>query len=251
MSSIESFYNNLSSYYHLMSENWDVNSGNDGKIISSLLPSPSTCGIVLDCSCGIGTQLIALNELGYNVEGSDISTDAVARALQEGKKRKLSTNIRVDDMRTLHTAPSNYYSAIITIGNSLPHLLTDKEIIESFISMKRSLKDDGVVFVGVRDYKPIISSHITNIDPRFIQDKYGKRIVHQIWDWEDERIYTIHLYITQKTGIDWELRHFAGTYRAILLEEIEFLMKKAGLTNVSILFPEETNFCQPIVKAYK
>jgi glycine/sarcosine N-methyltransferase len=248
---VENFYDELSPYYHLISENWDTDIENDGKIIASLLRSSEACGAILDCSCGIGTQLIALKQLGYDVEGSDISNDEVVRASQEAKKRNLAINIRVDDMRTLRAAPQDYYEAVLTIGNSLPHLLSEEEILESFISMKNVINSKGFVLVGVRDYKPILSTRIQSTEPRFLQDRYGKRIVHQIWDWHDERIYTVHLYITRKINEKWEVKHFVGTYRAITLEEIKSLMEKAGLTNISILYPETTNFCQPIIKAYK
>ena len=117
--------------------------------------------------------------------------------------------------------------------------------------MKNVINSRGCVLVGVRDYKPILSTRIQSTEPRFLQDRYGKRIVHQIWDWHDERIYTVHLYITRKINEKWEVKHFVGTYRAITLEEIKSLMEKAGLTNISILYPETTNFCQPIIKAYK
>lgn len=248
---IVNFYNELSPHYHLLSENWDISIENDAKIIMSLLPSLEEHRPVLDCSCGIGTQLIALKQAGYNIEGSDLSKEEVARAIQEAQKRDLTIDIRVDVMRTLHTAPKDHYGVILSIGNSLPHLLSDDEILESLIAMKNALDSNGFIMIGLKNYEVILSKQIKTSEPRFFNDEYGKRIIHQIWDWHDERVHTVHLYITQEINNIWEVKHFVCTYRAVTLKEIELLMLKAGLTNISILYPEETNFCQPIVKAYK
>jgi 2-polyprenyl-3-methyl-5-hydroxy-6-metoxy-1,4-benzoquinol methylase len=88
----------MSESYHLIFEDWDVSIENQGKIISALLPSAEELGRVLDCACGIGTQIIGLKKLGYLVEGSDLSSQEVERAIKEAKKRNLSIDIRVDDM---------------------------------------------------------------------------------------------------------------------------------------------------------
>jgi 2-polyprenyl-3-methyl-5-hydroxy-6-metoxy-1,4-benzoquinol methylase len=247
----KNFYDDLSSRYHLIFEDWDADIKNQGKTISSLLPSTDICGPLLDCSCGIGTQLIGLKLLGYDIEGSDISKSEVERVIQETKKRNLVVNVRIDDMRDLNTAPLGHYRVIMTMGNSLPHLFSDQEIIAAFASMKERLRLDGIVLIGVKDYAPMINERTTVTKPLFINDKYGKRIIHQVWDWKDERVHDVHLYITQRQPKNWLIDHSVVTYRAITLEEIKSLMIIAGFVDVSILFPEKTGFYQPIIRGYK
>ncbi|MCX7342988.1 MAG: class I SAM-dependent methyltransferase [Proteobacteria bacterium] len=251
MSATEDFYDDLAAHYHLIFENWDASIENQGKVIASLLPSSISLGPILDCSCGIGTQLIALKQLGFDIEGSDLSNQEVTRALKEAKKRNLNINIRVDDMLTLQTAPLNHYGAILAMDNAIPHLSSDDQIIQAFTAMKERLKAEGVVMVSIRDYEHILYSKPKITEPVFFQDESGQRIIHQVWDWQDERSYTIHLYITQEEKQDWMVHHFVGHYRAVPPKEIQSLMEKAGLTNVSILSPSETGFYQPIIKGVK
>lgn len=251
MTSICNFYDDLSCDYHLMFENWDTTIIDEGKTIASLLGSSCSSYKILDCSCGIGTQLIALKELGYHVEGSDISRNEVMRALQEAKRRNLKIDIRVDDMRFLNTSPVSHYNVIMTLGNSLPHLLNDKAIFESLTTIRKKLKTNGFILIGVRDYEPILANHFSSLEPIFLEDKYGKRIVHQVWDWQDERMYRVHVYITQQKESAWVVKHFVGMYRAITLQEIKNLMQKAGFKDISTLTPESTGFSQPIIKGYK
>lgn len=244
-------YDKLAPYYHLMSNNWDSSIMQDGKALAALLPPPEITGLVLDCSCGTGTQLIALKKIGYNIEGSDISTQEVSRARYETQRLDLSVNIRVDDMRTLSTAQNNHYGAILTIGNSLPHLLSDTDILKALKSMKNKLRLGGLLLVSIRDYRSILDLRTSSIPPLFINDQHGKRIIHQVWEWKDERVHTVHLYITQEVDDEWKVHHFTFTYRAILPEEIKVLMEKVGIANVQIMEPSETGFCQPILKGEK
>jgi glycine/sarcosine N-methyltransferase len=247
----ENFYDSLSEYYHLIFENWDASIERQSKIIGSLLLSPEKSGPILDCACGIGTQIIGLKHLGFSVEGSDLSSQEVARAIKESKKRNLTIDIRVDDLRNLLTAPINHYGAILAMDNAIPHLESDEEIIQTFIAMKEKLKAGGIVLISIRDYEQIISSKPKVTEPIFFQDNVGRRIIHQVWDWQDDRRYITHLYITQETKQGWKVHHFTGHYRAITSHEIQALMEKAGLTNTSILPPSETGFYQPIIKSIK
>lgn len=247
----EDCYNDLSSYYHLIFDNWNTYLENEAKIIASLLPPLNSCGSILDCSCGIGTQLIGLKQLGYDIDGSDLSNKEVNRALKEAKKRNLTIDIRVDDMRTLKRALLNHYSVVLVVGNSIPHLSNENEIVKAFIAMKERLISGGIILVGVRDYEQILSSKPKITEPLFFHDESGQRIVHQVWDWQDERRYTFHLYITQKIKRDWVTHHFVGHYTAITPKEIESLMGKAGLTQTSILSPDETGLCQIIIRGVK
>src|SRR5690242_11666629 len=94
------FYDELAPLYHLFFEDWDASIRRQGQQLSEILrrewPDHSS---VLDVSCGIGTQAIALAMQGYRVRGSDISTQAIARAKSESSARGQSIEFSTCDMR--------------------------------------------------------------------------------------------------------------------------------------------------------
>ena len=247
----ENFYNDLSAHYHLIFQDWNVSIEKQGKLLASLLPLPKYLGPILDCACGIGTQLIGLKKLDFDVEGSDFSKQEVIRALKESENRNLTIDIRVDDMRSLKTAPLNFYGAILAMDNAIPHLLNDDEIINALSSMISRLKHNGVILLSIRDYEQVIASKPKTVEPSFFNDEFGRRIVHQVWDWQDDRNYIVHLYITQEINAHWVVNHFVGQYRAITTKELQALMVQAGFSNVVILPPTETGFYQPIIKGIR
>ena len=78
------FYDQLTPFYHLIHQDWNASVRRQGEQLSVLIECewPGHRN-VLDVSCGIGTQAIALAMQGYYVTGSDLSAKEIDRAQQE------------------------------------------------------------------------------------------------------------------------------------------------------------------------
>lgn len=220
-------------------------------VLSRLLPPPAVVDVVLDCACGIGTQALGLARAGYNVEATDLSIAEVERAKVEAAARGLSIAFRVDDMRQLRTCPSGGFGAVLAFDNALPHLDSDDDIRRALSAIRDRLRLGGKFLSSLRDYSPLMKEHPAVTQPAMFFDEGRRRIVHHVWDWQDERRYTVHLYITRQTSSD-ELvtSHFLGHYRAITpLELTEHMEHVGGFRQVQILLPAETGYYQPIITA--
>jgi SAM-dependent methyltransferase len=219
------FYDQMAASYHLIFEDWQETIERQGAIISRLLAPPQT-GPILDCACGIGTQVLGLAQLGFSVEGSDIAAAEVARA------------------------PTGKFAAVLAFDNALPHLDSDDEIQSAFTAIHGRLQPAGRILVSVRDYGPLMIERPTMMPPRFFGKDGERRIVHQVWDWQDERRYIVHLFITmEEQSKGWSTRHFVGRYRAVRLDELIILAEQAGLCEVQVLTPVVTGYYQPILSA--
>lgn len=247
MNPSDDFYEELASFYHLIFEDWDKSIIQQGEVLSRLLPPPNAINPILDCACGIGTQSIALAKQGYQIEAADLSPAEIVRAKKEATHRGLTIDFRVDDMRVLTTFPLSRYGAIIAMDNAIPHLNSDEEIIQSLSAMHKRLKKDGMFVFSMRDYEKILQTRSKITEPLFFMDGQYRRIVHQVWDWVDERRYILHLYITQENSNGWQSHHFTGRYRAIRLNEMTALIKKSGFKEVKILDQKESKYYQPII----
>ncbi|MCP9627677.1 class I SAM-dependent methyltransferase [Rhodopseudomonas palustris] len=247
MSGIETFYDGMSEHYHLIFQDWEASMRHQGRVIDSLLRSSAPSGPVLDCACGIGTQSLALAALGFEVDASDLSAAEAARAKREAVARGLQVRVRVDDMRRLESAPVAHYGAVLCMDNALPHLDSDEDIGSALRAMRSRLRPGGLLVLSQRDYGPLISERPPSMPPSFFADPDGRRIVFQVWDWHDDRRYTVHLHISRQIGPNWQDHHFVGNYRAIPVEETAALTASAGFADVRVLPPVDTGFYQPIV----
>lgn len=243
------FYDELAESYHLIFDDWDAAILRQRDVLARLLPVPANGKRVLDCACGIGTQAIGLAMLGYSVEGSDPSGPSIDRARREATARGLKAKFRVDDMRRLSTAPIDSYDAIIAMDNAVPHLQTDDDIKKALEAMCVRLRSGGTVLISLRDYGPLMAQHASSTPASLYSDGKFRRFVHQVWEWQDDRRYMVHLFITIQSSDGWHTRHFVGQYRAITPSDVAALAVHVGFEDVRVLATDETGYYQPIIRA--
>lgn len=251
MNQVLPFYDGMAAHYHLIFDDWEAAIRRQGAIIASLLPPAETNVRILDCACGIGTQSLAVAKLGFQVDASDLSPGAVARARHEAVTRGLAVRAWVDDMRILEEAQLAHYGAVLCMDNALPHLDSDADIVMALRAMHARLRPDGILVLSLRDYGPLIREKPMSMPPSFFTDHGARRIVFQVWDWLDDRRYIVHLYISRQVGQGWEDHHFVGSYRAVSTEEVAAMAISVGFTNVRVLPATETGFYQPIITAIR
>jgi glycine/sarcosine N-methyltransferase len=245
-------YEELADYYHLIFENWEASMARQAAMLGTLLERE--CGTVgairiLDCACGIGTQILGLTKLGFSVAGSDFSPRAIGRARVEAHERGMDLQLAVADMRDLSPVNGANFDAVICMDNALPHLESNEEVIQAAIQIREKLRPGGFLIASIQDYDRLIKGRPVVHGPSFHSDQEHRRIVFQVWDWIQDRQYVFHLYITRETATGWQTVHAAAVYRAILRDELTATLQRVGFKNVRWLSPVESGFYQPIVLA--
>jgi hypothetical protein len=124
--------------------------------------------------------------------------------------------------------PDGDFDAVVCMDNALPHFESDEELFEAATQIRRKLRA-GASFMGsIRDYDSLVQERPVMQGPTFYSDQGSRRIVHQVWDWSDERRYAFHLYITSEVQGAWETQHYVSKYRAVLREEFSRILEAAG-----------------------
>lgn len=93
-------------------------------------------GRVLDVAMGNGRNAIYLARLGFEVEGVDISAEAIGQALAAAQKVSVSIKAVVADLEKGYQIPQNTYDAIICFN------YLQRSLIQA---IKRGLKSGGIV----------------------------------------------------------------------------------------------------------
>jgi 2-polyprenyl-3-methyl-5-hydroxy-6-metoxy-1,4-benzoquinol methylase len=127
------FYNKLAPFYHLIFEDWEASIAHQAGTLDSLIRTniSTAVGSVLDVAFGIGTQALGLAARGYDVTASDISPGAIGRAQAEAARRGLPIKFSIADMRFAYDHHRRAFDVVLCADNSLPHLLSDAEILQA------------------------------------------------------------------------------------------------------------------------
>lgn len=231
------FYDELAPLYHLLYPDWPASVERQGAALDALLRGLGVApgAPVLDAACGIGTQALGLAACGYAVSASDLSPGAVARLRRELADRGLAGRVpaRVDDLRTLDGVPDGAVAAVLACDNSVPHLLTDAEILQAFRACHRCLAPGGVAVFSVRDYAALERVD-PDVRPYGLRRTAGRRFLAvQVWEWDGD-CYDLRVYLTEDPdGGACRTRVLRSRYYAVTIARLLELLAEAGFVDVT------------------
>lgn len=245
-----SFYDELAPRYHLIFDDWDASIRRQGKALAEIIrarwPGRSR---VLDVSCGIGTQAIALALNGFEVKASDISPRAIERATDEARRRGQDIAFSVCDMREAFATHGDGHDVVISCDNSIPHLLTDAQISVALRQMFACLRPGGGCLVTVRDYEQ--EPRGTNlVKPISAVTREGRRYVtFQVWDFDGDG-YDLTMFMVEEDLPTGKVATQAARarYYAIPIARLMALMREAGFEHTERL---DGAFYQPVLLGTK
>jgi len=248
----EEFYDALAAEYHLLFPDWWAAAQWHGEVISHVLADRGVRppARLLDCTCGVGTQALPLAARGHRTTGTDLSRRAIGRARREAEVRDITVTLCRADVREVRAAVTGTFDAVISCDNSLPHLLTDEDLLLAARNTPDKLRPGGLFLGSIRDYDRALSERPNATVPSVVDEPEGRRIYFQAWDWADDgRTYTVHLFLVGESDGAWETHHHETRYRAVLRDELTEILREAGFREVAWLVPEESGYYQPIVTA--
>lgn len=247
----QTFYDSLAPQYDKLFLDWSATTHEQAVILNRIFRDNGfdSSASVLDCACGIGTQSIGLAALGYRVTASDISDAELAEAAKRAAENKVSVRFEHADFCTLSDTFSETFDIIICMDNALPHMLSHDALASAIASITDRMKKDGIFVASIRDYDALLCSMPPYSPPYIHKTDDGQRVSFQTWTWEDDRYKLIQYIIDDEKTL--EISKFECEYRATPRAELTDLLLASGCSEVKWLFPEETDFYQPIVVAKK
>ena len=128
------FYDALASDYDRF-VNWEGRLAHELPLLERLFASHDVRR-VLDAACGTGHHAIALARRGYHAVGADLSAAMIEQARRNAAAAGVEARFAVAGFGGL-AALGETFDAVLCLGNSLPHLLTEKALAEALSQMDR------------------------------------------------------------------------------------------------------------------
>ncbi len=245
------YYDAIADHYHLFYRDWEATLQREGSAMRRLFRDRNI-GKVLDASCGTGMQAIALAQKGFDVTAADPSFHMLLKAREHAAVHDVAddiTFVRAGFLDLPH-ALVGPYDAVITKGNSLPHLISDAEITQAIRNFHKLLRPGGTLVIGMRDFDFMLEDRPTFV-PRHIhtEDPNEDKILFDVWDWDDGPPITVtfNTFIVSGKGSDYRVTKYPVTYRALRREELESMLADVGFVDVKV----ETQLWEMIFTATK
>jgi glycine/sarcosine N-methyltransferase len=232
------FYDAIADYYHLFYRDWRAALERDGSALRRMFRNRDI-RTVLDASCGPGTQAIALAMHQFEVTAADPSRRMIQKARENAREFEVADDITFVQAGFLELSRvlNGPYDAVITKGNSLPHLLSDEEIFCALQNFFALLRPGGLLVIGIRDFDMLLEDR-----PRFVprqahlDDPERDHILFDVWDWHEGPPVTVtfNTFLVSGKGDDYAAVRYPVTYRALRRAELWAMLERIGFIDIQV-----------------
>lgn len=224
------FYDHLAEFFDVMTD-WQSRLAVELPFIETTLKRDHV-RTILDAACGTGGHSIALAQRGYQVTGADISATMIARAQRNAARAGLSLPFHTARFQDLRATVQTQFDAILCLGNSFVHVLSDEDALLSLKNMHDCLRAGGVLILHNLNYDKRWKEK-----PRWFAVNSGslqnrETLVWRFADYGAELVtFNIALFIKNETGT-WSVQVQSTPQRPYQKSEIENLLDRAGFREI-------------------
>jgi len=218
-----SFYEEfIEKYDKLVS--WENRFKREAKFFKTLF-TKNNVKTILDCACGTGQHVVMFTSMGFHTKGSDLSPAMIKKARINSKKHNVRATFKITDFRSLEKSFNEKFDAVVCMGNSLPHLLSDKDLTKALNEMYKVLNKNGILILQQRNY-----DMLTRLQKRFFPMSIGK----------DEIFFYVLDYLPNKiifNVVDLELKSekfkvYKTEYNPLTKDKLTKSLLKSGFSNL-------------------
>jgi glycine/sarcosine N-methyltransferase len=241
------FYDRLAEFFDVMTD-WQSRLAVELPFLEATF-ARHNAQTILDCACGTGGHAIALALRGYRVTGSDISAQMIARAKANARRVGVTIPFYVARFQDLSARFGAQFDAVLCLGNSLPHVLSDDAALASLQSMRACLRAGGVLILHNLNYDKRWKEK-----PRWFAVNSGtledrETLVWRFADYSEEQheagdeaqtitsrasriTFNIALFTKNENGA-WSVEVQSTPQRPYRQNEIEMLLRRTGFREIA------------------
>ncbi len=230
MDNATSFYDALAPLFDVMTD-WDARLAAEGPFLRAILEEAGARS-VLDAACGSGGHALWLARQGYAAAGADASPGMIALAQRKAAEASLNIPFWVFDLANLQPANvqgATAFDAVLCLGNSLPHLLTQADLVAALGGMAAVLRPGGVLVLQNLNYDLRWKKQ-----PRWFMAQGGELDGQEVlvWRFADYDLpagrIAFHIALFRKVGRDWKVEVHTTPQRPLFRNDLLAALAEVG-----------------------
>jgi len=184
---------------------------------------------VLDVACGTGQHSIALAQRGYQVTGADLSSGMVERARANAAAAGCPIHFVVAGFGQLADKVPGEFDALLCLGNSLPHALTNDALGTTLEDFAAVLRREGLLLVQSRNFDAVLALGERWLQPQAHSRDDQEWLFVRFYDFNPDGTLTFNvLTLSRVVGQSWTQRAEATVLRPWRQAELLSALKAAG-----------------------
>ncbi len=246
------FYDALAPMFDVMTD-WEARLAAEGPFLAARLQEAGA-RTVLDAACGSGGHVLWLARQGYRVVGADVSPVMIEIARRKAADAGLDVPFAVTTFRHLPSAISHLpsaishlpsaishlptaishqpsFDAVLCLGNSLPHLLTQADLIAALRGMADVLRPGGLLVLQNLNYDLRWQRQ-----PRWFAAQGGMLDGQEVlvWRFADYDMpagrIAFHIALFRKAAAGWQVEVHTTPQRPLFQADLAAALDEAGFT---------------------
>ena len=215
--------------------NWAGRLAYELPFLEANLAQVAPVGAILDSACGTGMHAIALAQKGYATAGADLSPKMVERARSNAGQAGVRVRFEAAGFGEMETTfGPRSFNALLCLGNSLPHLLSEVELTRAMSDFAACLNPGGLLVLQNRNFDAVMKRRERWMEPQSYREGEREWLFLRFYDYEDNGLISFNILTLRREGNKgWEQRVMTTPLRPLLQEETVRLLGEAGFDEVA------------------
>lgn len=225
---------NVPAFYDALAPDYDTMTGFHKRFIQEkpffhLLVERYKIKTALDAGCGTGFHALLLSQLGVKVTAVDISKEMLKRLARHAEELNLHIELVESSFQNLHRKLNRPFDAVFSLGNSIAHLLSDKDLHSALANFASLLNPKGILFLQNLNYDRILNTHER---VQSVKESEGKTFV-RFYDYNEN---SVAFNILTTETINGSLTQHLETVRLrpLRADELVSALQETGFTDIRL-----------------
>lgn len=187
---------------------------------------------VLDAACGTGMHARWFAQWGLEVVAADPSPAMLATAARNTSG--LPVSLIQAAFGSLHSAAGGGFDAIVCLGNSLPHAVSDNELRTALADFREALRTGGILVVHNHNYDRILRRRERFMPLASRRTPAGQKLFLRFFDFPSQPGPLRFNVVILTEGPDgWSMDVSTALHRPLLRSEMESALTAARFSDIA------------------
>jgi SAM-dependent methyltransferase len=189
---------------------------------------------ILDTACGTGMHAIALAKLGHRVSAADLYPQMIEKSLQNSQNAGVSVHFETAGLGDMaRTFAPEHFDLVLCLGNSLPHLLSEKELMDVLTDFADCLRPGGLLLIQNRNFDAVMLLQERWMEPQTHFTKDVEWVFQRFYDFLPGRLIRFNIVTLKREGDSgWNASVASTILRPQLQAEIMRALTQTGFEKI-------------------